>query len=150
MVKFCACPSHGRWSHEWNTVADKLILEWLSNCTLPSCIRVNILSMALTINPNNKVVKEIPCAKYIQNMCTVLSLVTKCLAGKMIGSSTKIKQLHTNGTSHKGTEVVNLICSILSHDNKLQTICLAGDIISKNGTVECQSTAIVNQFSETG
>ena len=94
---------------EWNTVADKLILEWLSNCTPPSCIRVNILSMALTINPNSKVVKEIPCAKYIQIMRTVLSLVTKYLAGKMIGSSTKIKQMYTNETSHKGKEVVNLI-----------------------------------------
>ena len=135
---------------EWNTVADKLILEWLSNRTPPLCICVNILSMAHTINPNAKVVKEIPCAKYIQNMHTVLSLVTKWLAGKMIGSSTKIKQLHTNGTSHKGTEVVNLICSILSHDNKLRTMCLASNIISEDGTAECQSTAIVNQFSETG
>ena len=122
---------------EWNTVADKLILEWLSNCTPPSCIRFNILSMALAINPNAKADKEIPCAKYIQNMRTVLSLVTKCLAGKMIGSSTKIKQMHTNGTSHKGTEEVNLICSILSHDNKLRTICLAGDIITGDGTAEC-------------
>ena len=68
----------------------------------------------------------------------------------MIGSSTKIKQLHTNGTSHKGIEVVNLICSILSHDNKLRTICLAGDIISEDGTAEYQRTTIVNQFSETG
>ena len=135
---------------EWNIVADNVILECLSNHRPPLCICVNILSMALTINPNTKVVKEIPCAKYIQNMRTVLSLVMKCLAGKMIGSSTKIKQLHTNGTSHKGTEVVNLICSILSHNNTLQTICLAGDIISEDGTAECQSTAITNQFSETG
>ena len=46
---------------EWNTTVDKLILEWLVNCTPPTCIRVNILFMALAVNPGFKVVKEIPC-----------------------------------------------------------------------------------------
>ena len=42
---------------EWNTNSDKLILNWLANHTPPSCIQVNLISMALTINPNSEVVK---------------------------------------------------------------------------------------------
>ena len=135
---------------QWKSNVDKLILEWLANRTPPSCIRVNMVSMALAINPQSEIVKEVPCVKYIRNLRTVLSLVTKCLAGQVVGSCTKIKQLHTDGTSHKGTEIVNLICRILTDDKQLKTICLAGDIIPEDGTAECQSTAIVNQFSETG
>ena len=137
---------------EWNGVTDKFILEWLCNRTPPSCVCVNMLSMTVAIYPNTKVVKEILCTKYIRNMRSVLSLLTKCLAGKVIGSSTKIKQMHTHtdGTSHKGTEIVNLICGILTKDSKLRAICVAGDIIAEDGTAECQSTVIVNQFSESG
>ena len=76
--------------------------------------------------------------------------MTKCLADKAVGSSTKIKQPHTDRTSHKRTEIVNASCDILTKDHKLKTICLAGDIIPEEGTAECQSTAIVNWFSETG
>ena len=46
---------------EWNTNFKKLILNWLANRNLSSCIQVNLLSMALAINPNFEVVKEIPC-----------------------------------------------------------------------------------------
>ena len=135
---------------EWNTNTDKLILNWLANRTPPSCIRVNLLSMALAINPNFEVVKEIPCVRHIQVLCTVLSDVTQAVAGKTIAESTKIKQLHTDGTSHKGTEIVNIVCSILNKDKKLKTICLAGDIIPEDSTAACQSAAIVNQFSKSG
>ena len=100
---------------EWNTNSDKTILNWLANCTPPSCIRVNLLLMALAINPNFEVVKEIPCVRHIQVLCTVLSNVTQSVAGKIIAESTKINQLHTDGTSHKGTEIVNIFCSILNH-----------------------------------
>ena len=37
---------------EWNKNYDKLILNCISIRTLTSCIRVNLLSMALAINPN--------------------------------------------------------------------------------------------------
>ena len=100
----------------WNTNTDKLILNWLANRTPPSCIRVNLLSMALTINPNFEVVKEIPCVRHIQVLHTVLSDVTQAVSGKTISKYTKIKQLHTDGTSHKGTEIVNIVCSILNKD----------------------------------
>ena len=135
---------------EWNTTVDKLILEWLANRTPPTCIRVNILSMALAINPGFKVVKEIPCVKHIRNLRTVLSLVTKSVADKYIGESAQIKQLHTDGTGHKGTEIVNIVCGILTKSNALRTLCLAGDVIAEDGTAECQSLAIVDQFSESG
>ena len=59
--------------------------------------------MALAINPNFEVVKEIPCVRHIQVLRLVLSNVTQAVAGKTIAESTKIKQLHTDGISHKGT-----------------------------------------------
>ena len=69
---------------EWNTNSDKLILNWLANCTPPSCIRVNLISMEMAINPNFEVVKEIPCVQHIQLLFTVLSDVTQAVAGKTI------------------------------------------------------------------
>ena len=106
--------------------------------------------MALAINPNFEVVKEIPFVQHIQVLCTVLSDVTHAVAGKTIAESSKINQLHTDGTSHKGTEIVTVVCSILNKEKKLKTICLAGDIIPEDGTAACQSAAIVNQFSKIG
>ena len=87
---------------EWNKNSIKLILNWLANRTPPSCIQVHLLSMTLAINPNFEVVKEIPCVRHIQVIHTVLSDVTQAVDGKTIAESTKIKQLHTDGTSHKG------------------------------------------------
>ena len=55
---------------KWNTNSDKLILNWLANRTPPSCIRVNLLSVALAINLNFEVVKEIPCVRHIQVLRT--------------------------------------------------------------------------------
>ena len=78
----------------------------------------------------------------------MLSDVTQAVAGKTIAEYTKIKQLYTDGSSHKGTEIFNIVCSILNKDKKLKTICLAGDIIPEGGTAACQTAAIVNQFSK--
>ena len=104
--------------------------------------------MALAINTNFEVVKEIPCVRHIQVLRTVLSDVTQAVTGNTISKSTNIKQLHTDGTSHKGTEIVNIVCSILNKDKKLKTIYLAGDIILEDGTAACQSADIVNQLSK--
>ena len=105
---------------EWNTNTDKIILNWIANRTPSSCIRVNLLSVALAINPNFEVVEEIPCVQRIQVLRTVLSDVTQAVAGKTIAESTNIEQLHMDGTSHKGTEIVNIVCSILNKDKKLK------------------------------
>ena len=59
--------------------------------------------MALAINTNFEVVKEIPCVQHIQVLCTVLYDVTQAVSGKTIVESTKIKLFHTDGTSRKGT-----------------------------------------------
>ena len=135
---------------EWNTNSDKLILYWLDNRTPPSCIQVNLLSVALAINPNFDVVKEIPCVIHIQVLRTVVSDVTQAVSGKTIAESTKIKQLYTDRKIHKGTEIVNVICSIINKDNQLKTICLVGDIIPEDATSACQILAIANQFSKSG
>ena len=80
----------------------------------------------------------------------MLSDVTQAVSGKTIADSTKIKQFHTDGTSHKGTEIVNIVCSIINKYKKLKTIYLAGNIIPEDGTGACQSASIVNQFSKIG
>ena len=58
--------------------------------------------------------------RYIQVLRTVLSDVTQAVSGKTIAESTKIRQLHTDRMSHKGTEIVNIVCSILNKDNQLK------------------------------
>ena len=45
---------------------------------------------------------------------------------------------------------MNIILGVLTNNKKLRTICLAGDTIPEGGTAECQSTAIVDQFTECG
>ena len=70
---------------EFNINSDKLILEWLANCTPPSCIQVNILSMAMDTYHNSEVANMIPGIKYIKNMCSALYLFTKSFADKAIG-----------------------------------------------------------------
>ena len=69
---------------EWNTNSDKLILNWLTNRTPPSCIQFNLISMALAINPKFEVVKEMSCVQHIQVLRTMLSNVTQAVADKTI------------------------------------------------------------------
>ena len=88
---------------EWNISSDKLIIEWFENCKPPIFIRANIISMEMATNPNPEVAKIIPCIKYINNMRSYLSLLTKSLAGKAIGKSIQVKKLQSDATSHKGT-----------------------------------------------
>ena len=133
---------------ECNTNSDKIIFIWLANRARPSFIQVNLLSISLAINPNFEVAKDIPCVRHIQVLLTVLSDVTQTVAGKTFSESTKIKQLNTDGTSHKGTEIVNIVCSIINKEKQLKSICLAGDIILEDGTATYQIAAIVNQFSK--
>ena len=75
---------------EWNIHSDKLILEFLPNCTPPSCILVIIIYMAMATNPKSEVAKMIPCIKYINNMRSDFPLLTKLLAGKSIGNSVQV------------------------------------------------------------
>ena len=64
--------------------------------------------------------------------------------------SKQIIQIHNNTTSHKGTEIVNLINNVLTKNDRLRTICRAGDIIPVEGSAEFQSTTLVNTFPESG
>ena len=41
-----------------------------------------------------------------------------------------------------------MITNVLTTNDRLRTICLAGDILPIEGSAECQSTALVNLFSE--
>ena len=114
---------------EWNIDEDKLIIEWLSNFTPQSCIRVNIISMEMATNTNSEVARTIPCIKYTKNMRSALYLLTKCLAGKAMGKLIQVKQLHSDAPIHKVTEIMNLILGVLTNNKELRTICFSSDII---------------------
>ena len=45
---------------------------------------------------------------------------------------------------------MNVILGVLTNNKKLRTICLAGDIIPEDGTTECQSASIFDQFTKCG
>ena len=118
----------------WKSNVNKLILEMLSNRTPPSSIQANIISFCSHILPGQDIVTELPCVKHILDMRTVQLTIPKTLAAKRIGDAKKIKQLHTDETSKRQTQVTNVLLSILREDDSLQTVCLAGDIIGADGT----------------
>ena len=133
---------------EWMPHVDKLVLEMLFNRTPPTCIQANILATARTFMPGTDIVKEIPSLSHIRNLRTVLLTTTKTLAAYEVGNAIQIKQTHSDETSKRQTGVLNVVNGLLTKDNELKTICLAGDIIPENGTAEEQSKAVVQSFSD--
>ena len=104
---------------KWKPHVDKLILEMLSNQTPPSCIPANILACGECIVPNSK---------------DMMKILTRTLSAMEVGHSLQIKQLHADETTKRGKSVLGVVTTILQENNKLKTVCLAGDIIPKNGT----------------
>ena len=135
---------------KWLPHVDKLVMEMLAYRTPPSCIQANLLAMARTLNAKSKVIEEIPCRKYIQNLRSVLAIQTKILAAKIIGQSKRIKQFHTDETGRAHISIVNVIVSVLNENDKLKTVCLAGDIFPADKTAEEQSKEVVATFAESG
>ncbi len=135
---------------EWGPLVDKLILEMLANRTPPTCIQSNILAVADTILPEKQVVEELPCVKHIRDMRVVLKTVSKLLAAKRFGDAKQIKQVHTDETSKRQTQVTNVVCQVVNDDDSTQAVCMTGDIIGADGTAEEQSRQIAQSFSELG
>jgi hypothetical protein len=53
-------------------------------------------------------------------------------------------------TLRRQVSIVNVVISIITSDNELRTICMSGSIISKNGTADEQSRAIIGAFNDSG
>jgi hypothetical protein len=106
--------------------------------------------MSRTLQPEQDIVKELPSLKHIKNLRTVLSYITKALAAYRLAHAKEWKQLHTDETSRRQVSIVNVVISILRADNELKTICMSGSIISKDGTADEQSRAIIGAFNESG
>ncbi len=53
-------------------------------------------------------------------------------------------------TSRRQVSIVNVVISIINNDNQLRTICMSGSIISKDGTADEQSRAIISAFRDCG
>ena len=122
----------------------------LANCTPPTCIQANIFAMSRVLNSELDIVRELPSLEHIKNLRTVLSTVTKTLAAYRLGRARNWRQLHTDETSRRQVSIVNVVISIISNDNELHTICMSGSIISKDGTADEQSHAIISAFHDSG
>ncbi len=95
--------------------------------------------------------KEIPSLKHIKSLRRVLSYCTKTLAAYRLGHARNWKQLHTDDEMlRRQLSIVNVVISIITNDNELQTICMPDSIISKDGTANEQSRAIISAFSDSG
>jgi hypothetical protein len=95
-------------------------------------------------------VRELPSLKHIKSLRTVLSIVTKTLAAYQLSHARNWKQLHTDETLRCQVSIVNVVISIINSDNELCTICRSGPIISKDGTADEQSRAIISAFNDSG
>ena len=135
---------------EWLPHVDKLIIEMLANRTPPTCIQANIFAMARVLHSDIDIVRELPSLKHIKSLRTVLSTITKTLAAYVLGHARNWKQLHTDETSRRQISIVNVVISIINNDNELRTICMSGSIISKDGTADEQSRAIISAFNDSG
>jgi hypothetical protein len=67
-----------------------------------------------------------------------------------LGHAHNWKQLHTDETSRRQISIVNVVISIINNDNELHYICMSGSIISKDGTADEQSHAIISAFNDSG
>ena len=137
-----------RGNMQWKPEVDKLCLEMLANRTPPTCIQSNILAMAKVMSPNVDIVNELPSLKHIRSLGTVLSQLSRTLAAMRLGNAKEWKQLHYDETSRRQISLTNCVMSILNKDKKLETICISGSIITKDGTADVQSKAIVESFYE--
>jgi hypothetical protein len=52
--------------------------------------------------------------------------------------------------SRHQVSIVNVVISIITSDNELRIICMSGSIISKDGTADEQSRAIISAFNNSG
>ena len=123
---------------------DKLILEFFSKWTPPTCVQANIYAVAKTLFPGVNIVKELPSLKHTKELCTTLSLVTKTLAVYQLCNAKALKQLHTDATNSRQTSLVNVVTSFLSEDVKFKTTCLDGAIIAESAQTEHASRAVIN------
>jgi hypothetical protein len=96
------------------------------------------------------IVQELPSLQHIKNMRTVLLYCKKSLAAYRLGDARNWRQLHTDETLRRQASIVNVVISIITSDNKLRTICMSGSIISKDGTADEQSRAIIGAFNDPG
>ena len=80
----------------------------------------------------------------------MLLYITKAVARYWLAHAKEWKQLHTDEMSRHQVSIVNVFISILSSHNDLKTICMLGSIISKDGTADEQSRAIIGAFNESG
>ena len=84
-------------------------------------------------------------------MCQVILLrTTKTLAAYCLGNARSSKQLHTDETGCRQTQLVNVVINIINETGDLKSICLSGSIISEDSTAQEQSRSIISSFGEAG
>ncbi len=111
----------------------------------------NIFTMLRVLHSDIDIIRELPSLKHTKSLMMVLSTITKTLAAFRLGHAQNWKQLHTNETSRHQISIVNVVISIINNDNKhVLSACLVLSIISKDGTADEQSHAIISAFNDSG
>jgi len=132
----------------WEEWFVQMILEMLSHRTPPTCISANILTVAELLHPNNTdIVKQLPGITFIQDCRSIVTVVTKTIATYQLASVSEYKQLFTDGTSHRQTEIQNAVVGILTNGG-YKMITLSSGILLENETSKSVTASITCTFEE--
>ena len=107
VIKKIKKPGSGRGGLRWGEDVTRLVLEMLSHRTPPSCIGPNILSVAITIFPNDNIVQELPGISFVHECRSVhecpnqiLDHCPMCSDTDIIYKAAKVTTRDPGGTSN--------------------------------------------------
>jgi hypothetical protein len=101
------------------------------------------------IFPFYDIICKLPSLRHIRGCLTILLHVSKTLAAYRLSKATVWKQLHTDETGCRQTQLVTTVINIIDeNDSVYKSICLMSSIIAEDGTADEQSCAIIASFRE--
>ena len=83
----------------WPSFIVQMCIELLSHRLPPSCIAPSILTIASYLLPEQDIVQKLPTTRWVRQLRTVLTGVTKTLAAFTLALVEFYCQLFTDGTS---------------------------------------------------
>ena len=147
MIRKIKKPGSGRGGLRWGEDVTRLVLEMLSHRTPPSCIGPNILSVAMTIFPNDNIVLELSGISFVRECRSVMAYLTKMLAAYQLAKVDIYFEHHSDGTSRRQITINNIIIRIAT-EGGFRNITLNSAILSEDETSEVLTATIVRTFRE--
>ena len=124
---------------EWSDTVMQLFLDILANCTPPSCIISNILSVTKVFLPKSDIIHQLPDVEFISLCRGNLSYLSKLLASDELARSPKFLEQHVDGTSRRQKEFQKKIIGI-AKEGGFKHVTLDCCILSFDGTGEMVET----------